>query len=87
MSYLSLKIAVDAWWASMNVCLKRPIAWNNARHAPSWQFHLHCAIQETGSPGIRYIIGHHVPRHPSEHGIRLICKQLQAKAHTTKLNQ
>ena len=33
---LTLKIIFDACWASMNVGSKRPIAWNNSRHAPSW---------------------------------------------------
>jgi hypothetical protein len=36
LSDLTLQIIFDAWWASMNVGLKRPIAWNNSRHAPSW---------------------------------------------------
>jgi hypothetical protein len=29
----TLKIILDAWWASMNVGLKQLIAWNNSRHA------------------------------------------------------
>jgi hypothetical protein len=36
LSDLTLQIIFDAWWASMNVGLKRPIAWNNSRHVPSW---------------------------------------------------
>ena len=31
---LRLQIIFDAWWASMNVDSKQPIAWNNSRHAP-----------------------------------------------------
>jgi len=63
---LTLQIIFDAWWASMNVGLKRPVAWKKSRHAPSWQFYLHCGIEETGSPGIICIVGHQVLRHPSE---------------------
>jgi hypothetical protein len=36
LSNLTLQIIFNAWWASMNVGLKQPIAWNNSRHAPSW---------------------------------------------------
>jgi hypothetical protein len=35
LSNLTLKIIFDAWWASINVGSKRPIAWKNSRHAPS----------------------------------------------------
>jgi len=38
MSDLTLHIVIDAWWASMNVGSKRPIAWNNSRHAPWWRY-------------------------------------------------
>jgi len=38
LSDLTLQIIFDAWWASMNVGSKRPIAWKNSRHAPSWRF-------------------------------------------------
>ena len=65
LSDLTLQIIFDAWWASMNIGSKRPIAWNNYRHASSWQFYLHCAIEETGSPGIICIVRHQVLRHPS----------------------
>ena len=44
----TLQIIFDTCWASMNVDLKQPIAWNNSRHAPSWRFYLHCGIEETG---------------------------------------
>jgi len=62
---LTLQIIFDAWWASLNVGSKRSIAWNNSRHAPSWRFHLHCGIEEAGSPGIICIVSHQVLRHPT----------------------
>jgi len=64
----TLQIFFDAWWASMNVGSKPPIAWNNSRHASSLRFYLHCGIEESGSPGIIYIIYHQVLHHVSEHG-------------------
>ena len=69
----------------MNVGSKRPIAWNNSRHAPSWQFYLPYGIEQTGSPGIICIICHDVLRHPSEHGTSSMGKHLLAKAHIAKL--
>jgi hypothetical protein len=83
----TLQIIFDAWWASMNVGSKRPIAWKNSRHPPSWRFYLHCGIEETGSPGIIYIVYHQVLRHPSEHGTSSMGKHLLAKAHIAKLNE
>jgi len=71
----------------MNEGSKRPIAWNNSRHAPSWRFYLHCGIEETGSPGIICIVCHQVLRHPSEHGTSSMGKHLLAKAHIAKLNE
>jgi hypothetical protein len=35
-SDLTLQIIFHAWWGSMNIGSKRPIAWNNSRHAPLW---------------------------------------------------
>jgi hypothetical protein len=87
LSDLTLQIIFDAWWASMNVGSKRPIAWKNSRHAPSWRFYLHCGIEETGSPGIICIVCHQVLRHPSEHGTSSMGKHLLAKAHIAKLNE
>ncbi len=84
---LTLQIIFDAWLASMNVGSKRPIAWKNSRHAPSWRFYLHCGIEETGSPGIICIVCHQVLRHPSEHGTSSMGKHLLAKAHIAKLNE
>jgi len=84
---LTLQIIFDAWWASMNVGSKRPIAWKNSRHAPLWQFYLHCGIEETGSPGIICIVCHQVLRHPSEHGTSPMGKHLLVKAHIAKLNE
>jgi len=71
----------------MNVGWKRPIAWKNSGHAPSWRFYLHCGIEETGSPGIRCIVCHQVLRHPSEHGTSSMGKHLLAKAHIAELNE
>jgi len=83
----TLQIIFDAWWASMNVCSKRPTAWNHSSHAPSWRFYLHCGIEESSSPGIIFIICHHVLRHPSEHGTSSMGKHLLAKAHIAKLKE
>jgi hypothetical protein len=52
----------------MNIGSKRPIAWNNSRHAPLWWFNLLCWIEETGSAGMIYIVCHQVLCHPSNHG-------------------
>jgi len=70
----------------MNVGSMRPIAWNNARHAPSWRFYLHCGIEDTGCPGIICIVCHQDLHHPSEHGTSSMGKYLLAKAHIAKLN-
>jgi hypothetical protein len=86
LSDLTLPIIFDAWWASMNEGSKRPIAWNNSRHAQSWHFYLHCGIDATGSPGIICIVCHQVLRHPSEHGTSSMGKHLLANAHIAKLN-
>jgi hypothetical protein len=87
LSNLTLQIIFDAWWASMNVGSKRPIAWNNSRHAPSWRFYFQCELEETGSPGIISIVCHQVCRHPSEYGTSSMGKHLLAKAHMAKLNE
>jgi len=87
LSHFILQIICDAWWASMNVGSKRPIAWNDSRHAPSWRFYLHCGIVETGNPGIIWIVCHQVLRHPSDHGTSSMGKHWLAKAHITKLNK
>jgi len=84
---LSLQIIFDAWWASMNAPSKRPIAWNNSRHAASWRFYLHCGIEENGRPGIICIVCHQVLSHLSEHGTSSMEKHLLAKAHIAKLNE
>jgi len=87
LSDLTLQIIFDAWWASMNVGSKRPMAWKNSRHVPSWRFYLHCRFEETGSPGIICVVCHQVLRHPSEHGTSSMGKHLLAKAHIAKLNE
>jgi len=86
-SDLTLQMIFDAWWASMNAGSKRPIVWNNCRHAPSWRFYLHCGIEETGSPGIICIVCHQVLCHPSEHGTSSMGKHLLARVHIAKLNE
>jgi len=87
LSDLILQIIFVAWWASMNVRSKRPIAWNDSRHAPGWPFYLHCGMEETCSHGIICIMCHQVLRHPSEHGTSSMGKHLFAKAHIAKLNK
>jgi len=71
----------------MNEGLKRPIAWNISRHAPSWRFYLHCGIEATGSPGIICIVWGQVLRHQSERGTSSMRKHLRATAHIAKLNE
>jgi len=87
LSNLTWQIVFDAWWTSMDVGSKRPIAWKNSRHAPVWRFHLHCGIEESGSPGFICIVCHQVLRHPSEDGTSSMGKHLLAKAHIAKLNE
>jgi hypothetical protein len=87
LSDLTLQIIFDASWASMNVSSKRPMAGRFSRHAPSWHFYMHCAIEKTGSPGIICLICHDVPCHdPSEYWSSLMGKHLLAKAPIAKLN-
>jgi len=83
----TVQIIFDAWWASMNVRSKQPIAWNNSRHAPLWRFYLHCRIEETGSPGIICIVCHQVLCYLSEHGTSSMGKHLQVKVYIAKLNE
>ena len=87
LSDLTLQIICDARWASMNVGLRWPIAWNYSRHAPSWRFFLHCRIQETGHLGIICSICHQNLRYPSEYWTSSMRKQLRENAHITKLNE
>jgi len=87
LSNLTLQIIFDAWWASMNVGLNRPIAWNNSRYAPSWRFYVHCITEETGTPGIICIVCHQVLCHPSEHGTSSMGKHLLAKVHIATLKE
>jgi len=84
---LTLQIIFDAFWTSMNVDSMLLIAWNNSRHAPSWQIYLHCRIEETGNPGIICIVCHHIPRHPSEQGSSSMGKHLSAIAHIAMLSE
>jgi len=87
LSDLTEEIVYNAWWASMNVGAKRPIASTNSRHTPSWWFYLHCGIEESSIPGIIWIICHQVLRHPSDHGTSSMGTHLLAKAHIAKLNE
>ena len=86
-SDLTLQIIFDAWLPSMNIGLKRPVAWDNSRLAPSWRFNLHHGIEDTSSPDIICIICHQVLHHPSEHGTSSMGKHLQASAHIAKLKE
>jgi len=87
LSDLTIHIVFDAWWATINASSKRPMAWNNFRHAPLWRFYLHCRIEGTGNPGIIWIVCHQVLGHPSEHGTNSMGKHLLAKAIIAKLNK
>jgi hypothetical protein len=87
LSDLTVQIIFDTWLASMNVGSKLYIAWKNFRYAPSWRLYLHCAIEETGSPGIICIVCHQVLRHPSKHGTSSMGENLLGTAHITKLNE
>jgi hypothetical protein len=84
---LTLQIIVEDWWTSMNVDSKLSIASNDSRHAPSWQFYLHCGNEETGSRGIIYIVCHQVFRHPSEHHTSSMRTHLWATAHIAELTE
>jgi hypothetical protein len=70
----------------MNVGSKRPDVWNNFRHAPSWQFYLHCRIEETGCPVIICIVCLQVLRHSTDNGTGSMGKHLLVKAHIERLN-
>jgi len=64
-----------------------PIAWNNSKHKPSWQFSLHRRIEETHSLGIICSICPQVVRHPSDHETSPMWKHFQATAQIAKLNE
>jgi hypothetical protein len=66
LSDLTLQIAFNGWWASMNIGAVHPIAWKNSSDASSWQFYFHCGIVKPGSPGMIYLVCHPVLRHLSE---------------------
>jgi len=87
LSDLTLQIIFDAWRAPIDEGSKRPIGWNNSRHAPSWRFYLPCRIEGTSSPGIICIVCHQILHHPSDHGSSSMGKHLLAKAHITKFNE
>jgi len=83
----TLQITFDAWWASMNVDSKHPIACNIFRHAPSWCLYLDCGFEETGSPHVIGIIYDHFVCHPTEHGTSSMGKHLLSLAQIAKLNE
>jgi hypothetical protein len=87
LSDLSSQSIIDAWWASVTVDFKWPIAWNNTRHVRSWRFDLHSGNEDTGSLAIVSYVSHQVLRDASEHGICSTGKHLLSKAHIPKLNQ
>jgi hypothetical protein len=87
LSNFTLHIFFDTWWATMKISSKQPIAWNDSRHAGSWQVHLYCGLEQSSSPGIVCIICHQVLRHPSEHGTSSMGKYLLAKAQIAKLSE
>jgi hypothetical protein len=87
LSDLALQIVFNAWWASINVGSKRPIAWNNSRHEPLLRFYLHSGIEQTGSPGMICIICHQCLRHPSEHRTSTVGNHLLAKAIIVKFTK
>ena len=84
---LTLRNMFDTWRASINICSKWPITWNNSRHAPLWRFYLPSAMAENSSAGIDCIVCPQVLRHSSEHGTSSMGKHLLAKAHIAKLNE
>jgi len=86
LSYLTLQIIFDAWWASINVGPKLSIAWNNSRHVHLWRFYLHCGIEKTSSPSIICIVCHQVLCHSSEHGTSSMGKHSLPKAQITNWN-
>jgi len=65
----TLQIIFDASWATMNVGLKRSIAWNTSRHVRSGRFYLHCRTEETRRTGIICIVCNQVLCHPSARGM------------------
>ena len=57
-SVCTVQIIFDAWWSWMNVGSKRPIGWNNSRHAPSWWFYCNAQLrrQETLASYVSFLI-------------------------------
>jgi len=87
LSELAWQIIFAAWWQSITVGSKRPIACNDSTQTPSWWFNLHCGIDDTGSSDIICIICHHVLCHSSEHGTSSMSTNLLGKDHNAKLNK
>jgi hypothetical protein len=87
LSDFTLQIILNDWLASMNIGLKRLIALDNSRHAPAWQFYIHCGTEGTASSGIICIVRHQVLYNLLEHGTSSLGRHLLAKVHITKLNE
>jgi len=81
LSDLTLQISFNAWWVSINVDSKHPVACNHYRQPPSCRFDLHCGIGETGSPGIISIMCCQVHRNLTEYGTWSMVTQLLGKSH------
>jgi len=84
---LTAQIIFDTLWTSMNLGSKHPFSWNLSICVPYWGFYLLCAIEETSSAGIIWIVCHQDLRHPSEYWTSCMGKQLLATVHIAKLNK
>jgi len=87
LSDLTVQIVLNAWWDSVNVDSKGPIAGNNCWHAPWWQFFLFCGNEENSRPWIICIVCHQFIHHPSQHGPSSNGKHYLTKAYIAKLNE
>jgi len=87
LSNLTLQIILDAYWVSLNGGTKSPIVRNISTHAPLGQFYFHCVIEETGSPGTKWILCHQVLRYPLANQTSSMGHCLVANAHIVMLNE
>jgi hypothetical protein len=78
LSDLDLYILFNTPWASITVGLMSSNVWNISWHPDLSRFYLHCGMEETGRPGIIYVIGYWVFCHLSEYEIGSIVKQIPA---------
>jgi len=84
---LTFRIMCDDWWASMNLSSKLHIGWNDSGHAPPRWYYSHYRCQETGRPGIVWIVCYQVLRHTSEQRTTWFRKHLLGNAHVAKWNK